>query len=318
MGMLGRFAGCSARRVMTKPIAMQAFDILEIGPFMDLNGVEAPEELQELDVPLHSFMNIPLTCPFCTSALLAYGNFNLLDPYVICSPDGKAYHLWYCQYCRFWQWYYYFDQLKELTGDGCPSAPEQKACISKLREFSSGLPEVCSSELAQYLRRHPSEWHKYDPKRFEKLVADVFRENYDGAEVIHIGKPDDGGVDIVFVDSANQQWLVQVKRRMLENSSEGVSTIRNLIGAMILENTLRGVVVSTADHFTLRAQQAVQKAQYQGLYIELIDKGILNRMLDPILPDRPWLKVVKTHDLEVANLLAQKVPSDHQLRLFDL
>ena len=300
---------------------MLAFDIIEIEQsFVLLNGEEAPVELQQLevDIPLHSLMDISPTCPFCNSPLSTYGNSDLSDFYYICSSDGKAYHLWYCHYCRFWQWYYYFDEFRELTGDGCLPAPEQKACISKVREFNDSLPPSCSSELAQYLRRHPSEWHNYEPKRFEKLVADIFRMNHAGAEVIHVGKPDDGGVDVIFIDSANQQWLIQVKRRKREDSAEGVSTIRNLIGAMVLQNAVRGIVVSTADHFTLRARQATKEVQNQGLYIDLVDKGILNRMLEPILPDRPWLKVVKAHDPEVADLLAQRVPNDYQLRLFDL
>lgn len=187
----------------------------------------------------------------------------------------------------------------------------------RVREFDNDLPEYCSSELASYLRQNPRKWHQYEPKRLEKLVADIFRANYHEAEVVHIGKPDDGGVDILFIDSTNQQHLIQVKRRIQEDSAEGVSTIRNLIGAMVLKEAIRGIVVSTADHFTLRAQQAAKKAQYLGLYIQLVDRGILNLMLDPVLPDRPWLEVVRNHDREIAYILAQRVPSDYQLRLFD-
>jgi hypothetical protein len=149
-------------------------------------------------------------------------------------------------------------------------------------------------------------------------VADIFRANHASSEVIHVGKPDDGGVDVILIDSANEQWLAQVKRRERQDSSEGVSTIRNLIGTMVLEGAKRGIVVSTADHFTLRARQAAKKLKKQGFYIELIDKGILNRMLDPILPDRPWLSIVRAHDPEIADRLSLQVSSDYQLHLFDL
>jgi hypothetical protein len=87
---------------------------------------------------------------------------------------------------------------------------------------------------------------------------------------------------------------------------------------MVLEGAKRGIVVSTADHFTLRARQAAKKLKKQGFYIELIDKGILNRMLDPILPDRPWLSIVRAHDPEIADRLSLQVSSDYQLHLFDL
>jgi hypothetical protein len=118
------------------------------------------------------------------------------------------------------------DETRSWTGEGCPPPPEQRACISKLREFNTRLPDSCSTELAQYLRSKPDGWHRYDPKRFEKLVADIFRANHASSEVIHVGKPDDGGVDVILIDSANEQWLAQVKRRERQDSSEGVSTIR--------------------------------------------------------------------------------------------
>lgn len=306
---------------MSLPKAMQSFDLIEIGEYaVYLNGERAPRKFQDLGsmTSLHSFIELPPQCPFCKSSILTCGSFDLSDFYY--SGEGKAYYLWYCRYCRFWQWYYAFDRYagdEEWEGEGCPPRAEERARISKLRVFSD-LPESCSGELAQYLRRKPSEWHRFNPKRFEKLVADIFRANYENAEVIHVGKPDDGGKDIIFIDSNNQQSLIQVKRRERETCSEGVSTIRNLIGTMILDNVVRGIVVSTADHFSIRAQQAVERVAKQGLHIELIDKGVLNRMLDPVLPDRPWLESVDSDDSEVASWLGQQISSDDQLKLFDI
>jgi hypothetical protein len=146
-----------------------------------------------------------------------------------------------------------------------------------------------------------------------------FELNYDGAEVIHVGKPDDGGVDIIFVDSHKEQWLIQVKRRERADCAEGVRTIRDLIGAMMLEGALRGIVVSTAGHFTLRARQAANAKRLvdKGMHIELIDRGILDRMLDPVLPDRPWLTVVDMYYQEVADSLSLQVSSDYQFKLFE-
>jgi hypothetical protein len=85
---------------------------------------------------------------------------------------------------------------------------------------------------------------------------------------------------------------------------------------MVLEEVVRGIVVSTADHFTLRAHQAAKKIEKQGLHLKLVDRGILDRMLEPLLPDRPWLQIVRSHNPEMADLLASQVPSDCQLSLF--
>jgi Restriction endonuclease len=309
---------------MPKPIAMQSFDILEIGAStVRLNGKKAPQELQDIGFyrTLEDFIGYPSACPYCKFSLLIVGNIKQDDPELL--YENKQYHLWYCRNCRFWQWYYFFDyydggsEKSTWKGDGCPPMPKQLACISKLREFESRLPDSCSVELAQYLRSYPAEWHNYDPKRFEKLVADIFKANHAQSEVTHVGKPDDGGIDILLIDSIKEQWLVQVKRRARQKSAEGVTTIRNLIGTMMLEGARHGIVVSTADHFTLRAQQAAKQIKRQGLHIELIDKGVLDRMLEPLLPDRPWLSIVKEHDIEIANLLSDQITTDYQLKLFD-
>jgi hypothetical protein len=118
------------------------------------------------------------------------------------------------------------------------------------------------------------------------------------------------------IDTESQQWLVQVKRRESADRSEGVKTIRDLLGAMVLEKSLKGIVVSTANQFSLRAQQAALRAGQIGMTVKLIDKGILNRMLDPLLPDRPWMEPLEQLDKELALRLSREVPSDNQIDLF--
>lgn len=173
--------------------------------------------------------------------------------------------------------------------------------ISKVREFNDKLPEGCVQEFSEWIRRKSHRWHTMNTTSFEKLVAEIFRANHKGSEVFHVGKPDDGGVDVIFIDSGDNQWLIQAKRRTKRNSSEGVSTVRNLIGTMYLENKLHGVVTSTADHFTYRAYQAAKRAKEKGMFIELFDRGKLDRMLDPIISPIPWFSALKPEHTEVAN-----------------
>jgi hypothetical protein len=75
-------------------------------------------------------------------------------------------------------------------------------------------------------------------------------------------------------------------------------------------------VVSTADHFTFQSCKAAKGVEQVGYYLELIDRGKLNRMLDPLLPDRPWLKFVSKDFSDWAPHFAEAVPSRKQLRLF--
>ena len=245
-------------------------------------------------------------CSYCSTVLIKIENETLQE------SMHRDYCLWYCDYCRFWQARIY------SAFRACMPPPDNWAYISKLREFDTKLPEGCSEELALYIRRHPNFLHSCDPKGFEKFVADVFRANYTNAEVLHIGKPDDGGVDVLLIEAKGEQWLIQVKRRGSPSPSEGVGTIQDILGAMHLEEACIGIVVSTTKRFSQPAQKAAVKAGKvrNPVTIHLIDKDAFNRMLDPVLPDRPWLGPISEVDEEISSYLADQIPSDNQLYLW--
>ncbi len=246
-------------------------------------------------------------CAYCSTQLIKVEN-NTLE-----KEMHRDYCLWYCGYCRFWQARLY------SSFNACMPPPDNWAYISKLREFDTNLPEGCSEELALYIRRHPNFLHSCDPKGFEKFVADVFRANYTNAEVSHVGKPGDGGIDVLLIEAKDEQWLIQVKRRGSQKPSEGVSTIRDILGAMVVKGVRKGIVVSTVERFSLKAQQDAVKAKMGpfGMTVEFVDKDIFDKMLDPILPDRPWLDPISEIDEEISSYLADQIPSDNQLYLFE-
>lgn len=291
-----------------KPKQMAAYDHIEL----DVDG-HVQQEDETYDEDGEEIHEVPLedlrSCQYCCTELLKVENeITREDDDEI---SHREYCLWYCRNCRFWQARLYSD-----PGGGCLPGPIHLACISKLREFDGNLPEGCSQELALFIRSRPAIVHSFDPKQFEKIVADVFRANYGNAEVSHVGGPNDGGVDVVLIDSEMGEWLIQVKRRQSPYRSEGVDTVRNLLGAMIVEGVRRGVVVSTADRFSKPAQRAAGKAQQNEMWVRLVDNGIFNKMLDPILPDRPFLPAVRQLDGELATHLENLISSDNQLDLF--
>ena len=246
-------------------------------------------------------------CAYCSTKLLKIENETLQ------TNMHRDYCLWYCDYCRFWQARIY------SAFRACMPPPDNWAYISKLREFDTSLPEGCSEELALYIRRHPNFLHSCDPKGFEKFVADVFRSNYTNAEVLHVGKSHDGGVDVLLIDSEREQWLIQVKRRGFQKPAEEVKTIRDLLGAMHLGEASIGIVVSTAGRFSRPAREAAIKAGKvrNPMTVRLVDKGMFNKMLDPILPDRPWLDPINEVDEEISSYLADQILIDNQLYLFE-
>jgi hypothetical protein len=284
-----------------------------------------------------------VTCPFCLAELmtlehtLVYDDsldpgfaltagmtvvddsfdFNSIDRLDPCAdldlPEFRG-ALEYCRCCRYWRFHY---AKTDTFPRGCGLTLAYTSIASKRRVYESELPEGVPGELAAWLRRTPRGWHTMSPRRFERLVADVFRMNYNGAEVTHVGRPDDGGVDVLLVESDGRQWLIQAKRRQASNASEGVSTIRNLLGAMVLEGTGHGVVVSTADHFTYRAAEAVGRARERGMVLRLLDRKAFDRMLDPLLPERPWLSPLFNRFPVFARHFASIIESERQLLLFD-
>lgn len=290
---------------VNKPKQMAAYDQLAITgegyiPYDDNSGFDEENEIIG-DIPLQNLGY----CAYCATKLLRN------EEEILQERSYRDHCLWYCQKCRFWQARVYSNPFFS-----CMPPPENWAYVSKLREFKGDLPECCDAELAAYIRRNPDVLHRYPPTRFEKLVADVFRANYVNAEVLHVGKPYDRGIDVMLIEADGKQWLIQVKRRESQNKAEGVSTIRDMLGAMVLAGTLQGVVVSTAPRFSREAQSAAAKARKHGMTVRLVDRGIFEKMLDPILPDRPWLQPISQVDSELAAHLAEQIPSDKQLDLF--
>ncbi len=247
------------------------------------------------------------SCAYCSTKLIKIEN-NIVQ-----ESSYRDFCLWYCRRCRFWQARLYSDPHGR-----CMPPPEEWAYISKLREFNPSMPDCCSKQLALYIRSHPHFLYSCAPQRFEKFVADVFRANYANVEVVHVGRPGDGGIDVLLIDAEDEKWLIQVKRRESQDYSEGVSTIRDMLGAMVVKNALKGIVVSTAERFTRDAKRAVAAASagQHRMTVRLVDRGIFDKMLDPILPDRPWLLPIWQLDTEIAKHLAHRIRSDHQLDLF--
>ena len=250
-------------------------------------------------------------CPMCGQALGRAHQIEWED-----GGDGvfdRELHVLVCANCAYWFYCNCVNIGPSLHG--CPCATKATSRLPCLRRFERQLPEGCAAEIAQHLRREPSGWHAIDPNQFERFVADVFRANHQAAEVVHVGKPSDGGVDIYFVD-AGEEWLIQVKRRESPTAAEGVGTLRSLLGTLVLEDSTRGMIVTTADHFTYQAKLAKEKAESVGFRVLLHDRGILNRMLNKVMPDRPWLRFVRDEQPDWYDYFASVIPSRRQMSLF--
>jgi hypothetical protein len=99
------------------------------------------------------------------------------------------------------------------------------------------------------------------------------------------------------------------------------------LGTLALEGKRNGIIVTSADYFSFHAKKATKQAEQQGYTIELIDKGKLNRMISPLLPEAPWATLfehplfkdvdedIRKHFYEEINFRRHNT---QQLTLFDL
>jgi hypothetical protein len=253
--------------------------------------------------PIHRYietkMRTATRCPYCRSALEIFEHIQWDDPIeddgiFKVTPDYAR--LAYCEYCGFWNWY------SKTWNRGW----DNHAGLSVLKEFNPSLPIGVNSELARHLRQNPTLWQRLTPVAMEKVVADIFRANFQSADVLHVGKPGDRGIDVLFVDSYSHRWLIQVKRR-LSPCAEPFETVQRLLGTLLLGQSRFGIVASNADHFSFAAERAVKDAHDLGYTVQLLDRGKLTRMLDASLPSRPWESYLNT--------LSHRFPEEFRYRL---
>lgn len=210
----------------------------------------------------------------------------------------------YCDNCAYWRWH-----NLHIETDVDYLASSYESFMSKIKEFDNRLPDGVISDFASWVRRDQRRWNTMKPYALELLVADIFKHNFHPCEVFHVGKTNDGGVDVIFVDSGKRRWLVQVKRRESSKSSEPIDTLRNLLGAMLLRDSSYGIIVSTADHFTSYARKAQKEAGERGFSIQLIDRGKLNELLGASIPDRAWISILQEKHPEIVSHFEQHIPS---------
>ena len=97
-------------------------------------------------------------------------------------------------------------------------------------------------------------------------------------DAIHVGGPNDDGIDIVLIDG-DRRFVVQVKRRKHRCIAEAVSGIREFVGAMVLKGVVKGIFVTTAERFSHQAAATGRKAKDRKV-VEFIKLVNADRLID--------------------------------------
>ena len=160
--------------------------------------------------------------------------------------------------------------------------------------------------LKDHLRRHYGDRRIISPAKFEELVRAVFRDFFD-CEVEyytgHTNRPD-GGIDLIMVNRHdNTQIAVQVKRRS-RDKPESVRTIREFVGAMVIEGLPRGVFVTTKS-YTRIAKTIPQRLESRAdtpAALELVDAPRFYDMLKATArfpaSEHPWWDAIRRHNAQ--------------------
>lgn len=228
-------------------------------------------------------------CPYDNKPIeLVFDGYDPVD-----SPHGGGERLkiWACNSCGYWQsdristWW---NDLATLEGQH----RTQKHSI--LRFFSIDSLDVPILALREYLNLNQSSIYKIATKKMELLVQSVFSDFFH-CIVHHCGQSHDGGIDLYFIES-DKPAFVQVKRRETPNKTESVSAIRDFLGAMMLKKAQKGYFVSTAEKYSLEAQNAAQKSEELGLIesYNLINCKRFFEILEIVHKDKvlPWEKYI--------------------------
>jgi DNA polymerase III epsilon subunit len=145
------------------------------------------------------------------------------------------------------------------------SQPESYALAASAKIWTPSIEH----ELFSYLSKHPRALLDLPPRRFEELVASIFRNN--GFSVELTPQTRDGGVDIIAVENSSltggSLHLIECKRYAHENKV-GIGIVQRLLGAVSQRRATKGILVTTS-FFTQAAAQVAPLCQYDMLHLPL-------------------------------------------------
>ena len=188
-------------------------------------------------------------CPFCkTTTSKAYAKQKKDYPEWLFGSFDEFESVYQCPNCGWWE--YHYSNQSDAIIDGIRASDNQysSAIIKKYNVDSISVPIAA---LRSYIEKHPDAIYKIDAYKMEELVRSVFSDIYPSCTVMAFGKTRDGGKDGLLIDDDGDQYIIQVKRRSNPNATEGIGPVRELMGASLDVDNVKGCLfVSTADHFS--------------------------------------------------------------------
>lgn len=122
--------------------------------------------------------------------------------------------------------------------------------------------EEINDELIKYLSENPEKMRELSPRKFEELVADMFKNQ--GFEVTLTPSSKDGGMDVIAVqkNGIGTVMIIVECKRYSESNKVGVEIVRGLYGVVEEKRATRGIIATTS-YFTKGAHDFQTKVPYR-------------------------------------------------------
>jgi restriction system protein len=115
------------------------------------------------------------------------------------------------------------------------------------------LPDI-EAEWHAYFAKHPERLRELAPRRFEELVASIFRNQGFDVELTPASR--DGGFDVLAIHkdvfTGESKYLVECKRYAATNTV-GIGIVQRLLGVVEDQKATKGLVATTS-YFTRDAR----------------------------------------------------------------
>lgn len=134
-----------------------------------------------------------------------------------------------------------------------------------------------NDELIAHLAKHPDKMHDISPRKFEELIAELFKDK--GYEVELCRRGADGGVDVYAMQKSSVGSvliLIQCKQYG-EKNPVGVKVVRELYGLVEMKGATKGLIATTS-YFTKPAKIERERERVK-FRMDLADKLELQRYL---------------------------------------
>jgi len=143
-----------------------------------------------------------------------------------------------CPQCGFWL------EIQDYDGGYTNHVTNMRRAI--LQQFNINDASLEYEEIGTHLTRNYSDIYSLAPRKFEELIGDIYKSL--GYEVKLTQQTNDGGCDLVLLESSRDEQILVECKRYAESRKVGVGLVRQLCGALVENEASKGVMVTSSGY----------------------------------------------------------------------